>query len=139
MTIFRAGKDFRACFWVKLRRLQCRHRGHMTEIIRNAKFLIGQVVRHRIYAFRGVIYDVDPTFSNSEEWWNSIPEDVRPRKDQPYYHLLAENAETSYVAYVSEQNLLQDESGTPVNHPDVGQYFGKLEDGYYELDPKRAH
>lgn len=111
----------------------------MTEIIRNAKFLIGQVVRHRIYAFRGVIYDVDPTFSNSEEWWNSIPEDVRPRKDQPYYHLLAENAETSYVAYVSEQNLLHDESGSPVNHPDVGQYFGKLEDGCYALDPKRAH
>lgn len=111
----------------------------MTEIIRNAKFLIGQVVRHRVYAFRGVIYDVDPTFSNTEEWWESIPAEVRPRKDQPFYHLLAENAETSYIAYVSEQNLLEDESGEPVNHPDVPEYFGELHDGYYTLKPSRAH
>ena len=111
----------------------------MTDIVRNAKFLIGQVVRHRIYAFRGVIYDVDPTFANTDEWWESIPAEVRPRKDQPFYHLLAENAESSYIAYVSEQNLLQDESGEPVNHPDVPDYFSKLEGGCYQLRPGRAH
>ena len=111
----------------------------MTEIVRTAKFLIGQVVKHRVYPFRGVIFDVDPTFSNTDEWWESIPEDVRPRKDQPFYHLLAENAETSYVAYVSEQNLLIDTSGKPVDHPDVTEYFGKLENGFYELKPDRAH
>ncbi len=88
-----------------------------------AKFAIGQVVKHRLFAFRGVIFDVDPVFNNTEEWWQSIPEEVRPHKDQPFYHLLAENAETEYVAYVSEQNLLPDETGDPVRHPQVREYF----------------
>lgn len=96
-----------------------------------AKFQIGQVVRHRIYPFRGVIFDVDPTFSNTEEWWLAIPEDMRPAKDQPYYHLFAENSETEYVAYVSEQNLLADTSGEPVRHPEVADFFGELNDGIY--------
>jgi heat shock protein HspQ len=76
---------------------------------RLAKFAIGQVVKHRIFPFRGVVFDVDPVFANTEEWWDSIPEDIRPTKDQPFYHLLAENDDNSYVAYVSEQNLLPDE------------------------------
>ncbi len=101
--------------------------------IRTAKFQLGQIVRHRIYPFRGVIFDVDPVFSNTEEWWESIPEDVRPRKDQPFYHLLAENEETSYIAYVSEQNLLLDESGEPVSHPQVDELFAGLEDGLYQV------
>ena len=87
-----------------------------------AKFCIGQVVRHRLFSFRGVIFDVDPVFNNTEEWWNSIPEEIRPRKDQPFYHLLAENDETEYVAYVSEQNLLVDDTGEPVRHPQVREY-----------------
>jgi heat shock protein HspQ len=78
-----------------------------------AKFRLGQVVRHRIYPFRGIIFDVDPVFNSTEEWWESIPEEIRPKKDQPFYHLLAENADTEYVAYVSEQNLLPDTTGTP--------------------------
>ena len=89
----------------------------------SAKFGIGQVVRHRLFSFRGVIFDVDPVFNNTEEWWNSIPEEIRPRKDQPFYHLLAENEETEYVAYVSEQNLLVDDTGEPVRHPQVREYF----------------
>ncbi|MCI4663507.1 MAG: heat shock protein HspQ [Neomegalonema sp.] len=104
-----------------------------------AKFRIGQVVRHRIYPFRGVIVDVDPVFSNTEEWWNAIPEDVRPRRDQPFYHLLAENDESYYDAYVSEQNLAPDDTGRPVGHPDVERLFGELEDGQYELDPIHKH
>jgi heat shock protein HspQ len=99
--------------------------------IRTAKFHIGDIVRHRIYAFRGVIFDVDPVFSNTEEWWLAIPEDIRPAKDQPYYHLLAENEETTYVAYVSEQNLLPDESGKPVSHPQVAEIFSGIEGGRY--------
>ncbi len=106
---------------------------------RKAKFPIGQIVRHRRYPFRGVIFDVDPTFSNSEEWWLSIPEEVRPRKDQPYYHLFAENAETTYIAYVSEQNLLEDESGDPVRHPEVTTVFDGMEDGRYRLRSEHAH
>ena len=102
------------------------------QVNRKAKFRIGQVVKHRYFPFRGVIFDVDPTFNNTEEWWLSIPEAMRPRKDQPYYHLLAENAETEYVAYVSEQNLLIDETGEPVRHPQVRQLFGEFKDGFYE-------
>ena len=92
-----------------------------------AKFGIGQVVRHRLFAFRGVIFDVDPVFNNTEEWWNAIPEEIRPRKEQPFYHLLAENDETEYVAYVSEQNLLIDDSGEPVRHPQVRDYFERFD------------
>ncbi len=96
-----------------------------------AKFGIGQVVRHRKYPFRGLIYDVDPVFANTEEWWLSIPEDVRPSKEQPFYHLLAENTETEYIAYVSEQNLLADESGEPLRHPQIDEIFVKTEGGNY--------
>jgi heat shock protein HspQ len=98
-----------------------------------AKFAIGQVVRHRIFPFRGVIFDVDPQFANTDEWWESIPEEIRPRKDQPFYHLLAENDQTTYVAYVSEQNLLADESGEPVQHPHTALLFDHFEDGHYHL------
>ena len=98
-------------------------------ISREARFSLGQVVRHRFFPFRGVIFDVDPTFNNTEEWWLSIPENIRPRKDQPYYHLLAENETTYYVAYVSEQNLVRDDSGEPVDHPEVAEMFGPLDEG----------
>lgn len=104
-----------------------------------AKFLIGQVVKHRVYPFRGVIFDVDPVFANTEEWWNAIPEDVRPHKDQPFYHLLAENETSYYTAYVSEQNLLPDDSGKPVEHPEVDELFGDLTDGCYELAETLRH
>jgi heat shock protein HspQ len=98
---------------------------------RTAKFQIGQIVRHRVYPFRGVIFDIDPEFNNTDEWYESIPEDRRPRKDQPFYHLFAENAESEYIAYVSEQNLLPDESGEPVRHPQVAEVFEKDESGSY--------
>jgi len=106
---------------------------------RTAKFTIGQVVRHRLFPFRGVIFDVDPTFSNTEEWYQAIPAEVRPRKDQPFYHLLAENAETEYIAYVSEQNLLEDKSGDPVRHPQVGEMFDKTSDGRYRPKTPMRH
>jgi heat shock protein HspQ len=106
---------------------------------RLAKFAIGQVVRHRIFAFRGVIFDVDPEFANTEEWWQSIPEDVRPRKDQPFYHLLAENDQGSYNAYVSEQNLLPDDSGQPVGHPHTQLIFDGFKGGQYHLRPRVTH
>ena len=98
---------------------------------RTAKFQIGQIVRHRIFSFRGVIFDIDPEFNNTDEWYESIPEDRRPRKDQPFYHLFAENAESEYIAYVSEQNLLPDTSGEPVRHPQVAEVFERDEKGSY--------
>jgi heat shock protein HspQ len=107
--------------------------------IRTAKFEIGQIVKHRVYPFRGVIFDVDPTFSNTEEWWESIPKDVRPTKDQPYYHLLAESAGGPYIAYVSEQNLLTDDAGDPVLHPDIDKLFSSREGDRYLLLPRVAN
>ncbi len=101
-------------------------------MIRTARFSIGQVVKHRVYPFRGVIFDVDPEFDNTDEWYSAIPEDVRPHKDQPFYHLFAENDETEYVAYVSEQNLLDDISGKPLRHPDISEMFDVKDDGSYE-------
>ena len=98
---------------------------------RIARFAIGQVVRHRIFPFRGVIFDVDPVFANTEEWWTSIPEEIRPRKDQPFYHLFAENAETEYIAYVSEQNLLPDNSDEPLRNPMVQEMFERTASGGY--------
>jgi len=106
--------------------------------LRQAKFRIGQVVRHRIHPFRGVVFDVDPVFANTEEWWLAIPAELRPPKEQPYYHLLAENQTHAYVSYVSEQNLLPDETGEPVRHPQVGELFGVLRDGCYEIKRPRA-
>ena len=105
----------------------------------SAKFAIGQVVRHRVYPFRGVIFDVDPTFSNTEEYWLSIPENIRPHKDQPFYHLLAENDESSYVAYVSEQNLVPDDTGQPVGHPQAAMLFESFREGQYTLRPRISH
>jgi heat shock protein HspQ len=96
-----------------------------------ARFAVGDVVRHKFYPFRGVVFDIDPVFANTDEWWLSIPEQMRPKKNQPFYHLLAENAETEYIAYVSEQNLMPDTTGVPVRHPQVSDYFVEDEDGRY--------
>jgi heat shock protein HspQ len=98
---------------------------------RIARFKLGQVVRHRLFPFRGVVFDIDSEFNNTEEWYQSIPAEVRPRKDQPFYHLFAENAESEYIAYVSEQNLLPDTSGEPVRHPQVADVFEKDRNGGY--------
>lgn len=105
--------------------------------LKTAKYAIGQVVRHRLFPFRGVIFDVDPEFNNTEEWYEAIPEQLRPRRDQPFYHLLAENAETEYIAYVSEQNLLPDASGTPIRHPQLAELFTEGPDGGYVLKVDR--
>ncbi len=104
-----------------------------------ARFAIGEVVRHRLFDFRGVVFDVDPEFANSDEWYASIPEDIRPPKDQPFYHLLAENGDHSYVAYVSQQNLLPDESADPVEHPGIDAMFDGMEGGRYRLRTQLRH
>jgi len=100
-------------------------------VMKNARYQIGQVVKHRIYPFRGVVFDVDPVFDNTDEWYDSIPDDVRPAKDQPFYHLFAESEETEYVAYVSEQNLVADDSGEPVHHPQIDEIFERDSSGNY--------
>ena len=107
--------------------------------VAHASFSIGEVVRHRLFDFRGVVFDIDPVFANSEEWYQAIPEDVRPAKDQPFYHLLAENNESSYIAYVSQQNLVADTLGEPIDHPAISGMFEDFAGGRYRLRPERRH
>ncbi|WP_309662595.1 heat shock protein HspQ [Sphingomonas sp.] len=104
-----------------------------------ARFAIGEVVRHRLLDFRGVIFDVDPEFANSQEWYEAIPEAMRPPKDQPFYHLLAENSEASYVAYVSQQNLVADDTDEPIDHPAIGSLFDRFDEGRYLLRREHRH
>jgi heat shock protein HspQ len=104
-----------------------------------ARYGIGDMVRHRLLDFRGVIFDVDPVFANSDEWYEAIPEGMRPAKDQPFYHLLAENSETSYVAYVSQQNLVHDDEGEPIDHPAIGTLFEDFDGQRYKLKPEHRH
>lgn len=106
---------------------------------RQAKFKIGQIVKHRIHPFRGVVFDVDPTFANTDEWYEAIPAELRPAKDQPFYHLFAENEVTEYIAYVSEQNLLIDNSGEPIRHPQVDEVFDRAPDGEYRVKRTGLH
>jgi heat shock protein HspQ len=107
--------------------------------VATARFTIGEVVRHRLFDFRGVIFDVDPVFANSAEWYDAIPENIRPSKDQPFYHLLAENAESNYIAYVSQQNLVSDDSDEPVDHPAIHGLFDRMADGRYHLRREHRH
>ena len=115
--------------------------GRRIEVPRHseARFAIGDVVRHRVFDFRGVVFDIDPVFANSEEWYEAIPKDLRPPRDQPFYHLLAENEESSYVAYVSQQNLLDDGDGGPIEHPSVPQLFDTFRGGRYQLRREHRH
>jgi heat shock protein HspQ len=116
-----------------------RNRSAGAPSISNARFGVGEVVRHRLFDFRGVVFDIDPIFANSEEWYDSIPEEVRPRKDQPFYHLLAENTESSYIAYVSQQNLLPDGENGPVHHPSIVGIFDDFDGDKYMLKSVHRH
>jgi len=108
-------------------------------LIERARFAPGDIVRHRMFDFRGVVFDVDPVFANSDEWYEAIPEDIRPAKEQPYYHLFAENDDSSYIAYVSQQNLVVDPEGGPIDHPQVEAMFDGLGDGRYRVRAIHRH
>ena len=103
------------------------------KVYKDPLFNIGDIVKHRIYPFRGVIVDVDPEFSITEEWYQSIPAEIRPSREQPYYHLMAENTETFYTAYVSQQNLVSDGENGPLEHPDLEEIFSGMDHGKYHL------
>lgn len=105
----------------------------------SARFAVGEVVRHRLFDFRGVVFDIDPVFANSEEWYEAIPKEVRPSREQPFYHLLAENGETNYIAYVSQQNLLADSDAGPVDHPNVAELFEEFDGARYRLRRSMTH
>ena len=104
-----------------------------------AHFTIGDVVRHRLFDFRGVVFDIDPVFANSEDLYEAIPAEVRPSREQPFYHLFAENGDSSYTAYVSQQNLLDDSDSGPVDHPSVPELFEDFAKGRYRLRASLTH
>lgn len=108
-------------------------------LVGRARFAPGDIVRHRMFDFRGVVFDVDPVFANSEEWYQAIPEGMRPSKEQPYYHLFAENGDTAYIAYVSQQNLVSDGDQGPVDHPEVEAMFDGIERGRYRVRSRDRH
>nr|WP_246427180.1 heat shock protein HspQ [Sphingopyxis panaciterrulae] len=111
----------------------------MAPLIERARFAPGDIVRHRMFDFRGVVFDVDPVFANSDEWYEAIPEAIRPAKEQPYYHLLAENEDSSYIAYVSQQNLVSDAEHGPVDHPQIDALFDGLDRGRYRVRAIHRH
>ena len=115
------------------------HQGITSPPVAIARFAIGDVVRHRLFEFRGVIFDVDPVFANSEEWYEAIPEDIRPSRDQPFYHLFAENSDSNYIAYVSQQNLVRDDSDEMIDHPAIAGLFDSYADGRYRLRREHRH
>jgi len=115
------------------------HKGISTPSVAHARFAIGDVVRHRLFEFRGVIFDVDPVFANTEEWYEAIPEDIRPSKEQPFYHLFAENSDSNYIAYVSQQNLVRDDSDEMIDHPAIAGLFDSYVDGRYRLRREHRH
>jgi heat shock protein HspQ len=108
-------------------------------LIGRARFAPGDIVRHRMFDFRGVVFDIDPVFANTDEWYEAIPEELRPPKEQPFYHLLAENGDSSYIAYVSQQNLVADGDGGPIDHPEVETMFDGLERGRYRIRAIHRH
>ncbi len=108
-------------------------------LIGRARFAPGDIVRHRMFDFRGVVFDIDPVFANTDEWYEAIPEELRPPKEQPFYHLLAENGDSSYIAYVSQQNLVADGDGGPIDHPEVETMFDGLERGRYRVRAIHRH
>ena len=108
-------------------------------LVGRARFAPGDIVRHRMFDFRGVVFDIDPVFANSDEWYEAIPEEIRPAKEQPYYHLLAENGDSSYIAYVSQQNLVADGDGGPIDHPQIEAMFDGLDRGRYRVRAIHRH
>ncbi len=95
---------------------------------KNASFYIGQVIKHQKYGYRGVIFDVDPIFSSSDEWYQMMAKS-KPPKDRPWYHVLVDCG--SHTTYVAERHLAADNEGAPISHPLVNQYFSKFKDGQY--------
>ena len=92
------------------------------------RYAVGQLVHHRLFDYRGVIIDVDPVFQLTDEWYAQIARS-KPPKDQPWYRVLVHDSDQ--VTYVSERNLELDESGEPIDHPMLAQFFSQFQDGYY--------
>ena len=93
-----------------------------------AKFQVGELIHHKRFDYRGVVVDVDASFSGTEEWYDTMARS-NPPKDEPWYHVLVHQAEHS--TYVAERNLEADPTGEPVAHPFLDQFFDKMQNGVY--------
>ena len=106
--------------------------GTITNITRT-RFAVGDLIHHRLFNYRGVIVDVDPTFQASEEWYETVAKS-RPPKDKPWYHVLVHAA--SHTTYVAERNLESDDSSDPIVHPLLDRFFTRFENGRYFYDQR---
>ena len=95
-----------------------------------AKFFVGQIVHHRKFDYRGVVFDVDATFQGTDEWYALVARS-HPPKQMPWYHVLVDGAE--HTTYVAERHLESDERGTPITHPLVGVLCGEFQEGRYSM------
>ncbi len=96
--------------------------------LQHAKFNIGQLIKHKLFDYRGVIVDVDPVFEGSDEWYDEVARS-RPPKDRPWYKVLVHDSDQE--TYVAERNLDNDFSHEPVDHPMIESYFKRFNDGHY--------
>ncbi len=109
--------------------------GTVTNISR-AKFAIGELVEHRLFDYRGVIFDVDPSFQLTDEWYEVVARS-RPPKDKPWYHVMVHDA--VHATYVAEQNLAHDSSADPISHPMLEHFFTGFENGRYVATGRRTN
>ncbi len=93
-----------------------------------SKFRMGQRVRHKLFDYRGVVLDIDPTFSGTDEWYENLSP-AQPEKKQPWYHVLVHD--TDHITYVPEKNIDLDLSEEPFVHPALDQFFFHLSDEVY--------
>lgn len=100
----------------------------MTSTHGHAGFTIGQIIHHRLFDYRGVIFDVDPVFQGDEEWYQNVAR-TRPPRDRPWYHVLVDG--DYRITYVAERNLESDDSGNPVHHPALNEFFTAFDNGSY--------
>ena len=106
--------------------------GTVTNITK-AEFFVGELIHHRLFDYRGVIVDVDRGFQGTEEWYETVAKS-RPPKDKPWYHVLVH--ESGHSTYVAERHLEADDSGEPITHPMLEQFFSRFDDGrYIRIDP----
>lgn len=96
-----------------------------------AKFFVGQIVHHKLFNYRGVIYDVDFEFCGGDEWYEKVARS-RPAKNQPWYHVLVDNA--SHQTYVAECNLAVGDNGLRINNPMLEYYFAEFDNGVYVMN-----
>ena len=100
---------------------------------KRAHFYIGQLVQHKLFGYRGVVFNVDAEFSGDEHWYEEVAQS-RPPKDKPWYHVLPSGQQ--HTTYVAERNLEADGVDSPIEHPLIATFFDDFVDGEYVIREK---